>query len=44
MTKLDRDMHKLDIRMARPGDREAIREVTLAAYQQYAAVMQSHWE
>jgi GNAT superfamily N-acetyltransferase len=36
-------MDELEIRSARPSDREAIREVTLAAYQQYAAVMPSHW-
>jgi GNAT superfamily N-acetyltransferase len=44
MTKQDRKMDELDIRTARPSDREAIREVTLAAYQQYAAVMLSHWQ
>ena len=43
MTK-DSKANSLHIRTARPGDREAIREVTLTAYQQYAAFMQSHWE
>jgi predicted N-acetyltransferase YhbS len=43
MTRQDKKMDELDIRTARPSDREAIREVTLAAYQQYVAVMPSHW-
>lgn len=33
----------LQIRGARPDDREAIRAVTLAAYQEYAAPMRAHW-
>ena len=37
-------MNELRIRDARPGDEEAIREVTLAAYQEYAAQLPSHWE
>lgn len=37
-------MSDLIVRDARPPDREAIRDVTMAAYQQYAAVMQTHWE
>jgi GNAT superfamily N-acetyltransferase len=32
------------IRDARPGDRGAIEAVTLAAYQQYAALMPAHWD
>jgi len=32
------------IRDARPGDRDRIREVTLAAYQEYASRMSGHWE
>ena len=32
------------IRDARPGDQDAIREVTLAAYHEYAAQMPAHWE
>jgi predicted N-acetyltransferase YhbS len=31
------------IRDARPEDRDAIREVTLAAYQEYAALMPGFW-
>jgi GNAT superfamily N-acetyltransferase len=31
------------VRSARPGDRGAIEAVTLAAYQQYAALMPAHW-
>jgi GNAT superfamily N-acetyltransferase len=34
----------LRIRDARPGDRSAIEAVTLAAYQQYAALMPALWE
>jgi predicted adenylyl cyclase CyaB len=34
----------LIIRDARPADRDAIREVTLAAYQEYAARMPGFWE
>ncbi len=32
------------IRDARPGDQDAIRQVTLAAYQEYADRMPAHWE
>ncbi|MGH7187169.1 MAG: GNAT family N-acetyltransferase, partial [Pseudomonadota bacterium] len=32
------------IRDARPGDRGFIEAVTLAAYEQYAALMPAHWE
>jgi GNAT superfamily N-acetyltransferase len=32
------------IRDARPSDRDAIGEVTLAAYREYAARMPAHWE
>ncbi len=35
--------HALQIRSARPDERDAIRAVTLAAYEQYATRM-SHWE
>src|SRR3989442_14768840 len=35
---------ELLIRDARPGDRDRIREVTLAAYQEYAAQMPELWE
>jgi len=37
-------MKTYHIREALPGDRDAIREVTLSAFQEYAAVMPSHWE
>ena len=37
-------MKELLIRDARPSDREAIQAVTLSAYEEYAAPMQSHWE
>ena len=37
-------MNDLRVRDARPEDRGAILEVTLAAYQEYAARMQSFWE
>jgi len=37
-------MNGLHIRDARPGDRNAIETVTLAAYQQYAALMPAYWE
>jgi predicted N-acetyltransferase YhbS len=37
-------MTDLPIRDARDADREAIRELTLSAYQEYAAVMLAHWE
>jgi GNAT superfamily N-acetyltransferase len=33
-----------NIRDARPGDRDAIRDVTLAAYQEYAPKMPAHWQ
>lgn len=36
-------MTDLLIRDARPGDRDAIRQVTLAAYQEYAAQIPAHW-
>jgi predicted N-acetyltransferase YhbS len=32
------------IRDARPGDRSAIRELTLAAYQEYAKPLGEHWQ
>jgi predicted N-acetyltransferase YhbS len=32
------------IRDARESDRDAIREVTLSAFQEYAALMPAHWE
>jgi GNAT superfamily N-acetyltransferase len=35
---------ELQIRDARADDQDAIRDVTIAAYQEYAAVMQAHWE
>ena len=34
----------MEIRNSRPGDEEAIREVTLAAYQEYAAQLPVHWD
>ena len=37
-------MTELHIRDARTADYDAIRDVTLAAYQEYAAIMQVHWE
>jgi ribosomal protein S18 acetylase RimI-like enzyme len=37
-------MEGLRIRDAQDSDRGAIEAVTLAAYQQYAAMMPSHWE
>jgi len=37
-------MTPLHIRDARDGDRDAIRTVTLAAYQEYAPLMVEHWE
>ena len=37
-------MNSLHIRDAHPSDRYAIRDVTLSAYNQYAALMPSHWE
>jgi len=41
-----RQRQRIDLRIrdAREGDRDAIREVTLAAFQQYAEVMAAHWE
>jgi GNAT superfamily N-acetyltransferase len=37
-------MSTAQVRDARPGDQAAIRDVTLAAYQEYAAEMPAHWE
>ncbi len=37
-------MTELHIRNARAADYDAVRNVTLAAYQEYAAIMQMHWE
>ncbi|MBI3596735.1 MAG: GNAT family N-acetyltransferase [Nitrospirae bacterium] len=37
-------MNGLTIRGAREDDRDAIRAVTLSAFQEYAAVMPAHWE
>jgi predicted N-acetyltransferase YhbS len=37
-------MTGLRFRDARPGDRDAIRDLTLSAYQEYAAAMEGHWE
>ena len=37
-------MNNLLIRDARDGDREAIQNVTLSAYQEYAMIMPAHWE
>ena len=37
-------MNTLRLRDARPGDREAILEVTLSAYREYATLMGPHWE
>jgi predicted N-acetyltransferase YhbS len=37
-------MTELITRDARADDQAAIREVTLSAYQEYAAVMQAHWD
>jgi predicted N-acetyltransferase YhbS len=37
-------MTQLHIRDARDGDRDAIQNVTLAAYQEYAPRMVEHWE
>jgi GNAT superfamily N-acetyltransferase len=34
----------VQIRDARSGDRDAIRGVTLSAYEEYAALMPGHWE
>lgn len=40
----DRTEKGLHIRNAQDGDRDAIREVTLSAFQEYAAQMPAHWE
>ncbi len=37
-------MNRLHIRNARPTESGVIEAVTLAAYQQYAAMMPAHWE
>ena len=37
-------MEDLQIRDALPGDQDAIRDVTLAAYQEYAVTLAAHWE
>jgi GNAT superfamily N-acetyltransferase len=38
-------MNRLQVRAVRPGDREQIRDVTLAAYQEYASHFpRPHWE
>jgi predicted N-acetyltransferase YhbS len=37
-------MTNLHIRNARTDDSDAIRDVTLSAYQEYAAIMPAHWE
>lgn len=37
-------MTELHIRDARADDYEAIRDVTLSAYQEFAVMMQAHWE
>ena len=37
-------MSDLLIRDARPGDRDAIRQLTLAAYQEYATRMPARWD
>ncbi len=42
--KAERNLNRLRIRDAVSSDREAIREVTLSAYQEYAALIPSHWE
>jgi GNAT superfamily N-acetyltransferase len=39
-----RGVSDVEIRDARPGDEETIREVTLAAYQEYAAELPAHWD
>jgi predicted N-acetyltransferase YhbS len=39
-----RGVSNVEIRDVRPGDEEAIREVTLAAYQEYAAQLPAHWD
>jgi GNAT superfamily N-acetyltransferase len=40
----EQTMTDLIVRDARPSDRDAIRQVTLSAYQEYAAGMPAHWE
>jgi hypothetical protein len=40
----DRPMTELRRREARAEDQAAIRDVTIAAYQEHASVMQAHWE
>jgi predicted N-acetyltransferase YhbS len=37
-------MQELTVRDARPGDRDAIRDLTLAAYEEYAVPMRAFWE
>jgi len=37
-------MAELHIRDARTDDSDAVRDLTLAAYQEYAVIMQAHWE
>jgi GNAT superfamily N-acetyltransferase len=37
-------MTELHIRTARMTDNDAVRDVTLSAYREYAAVMHEHWE
>jgi GNAT superfamily N-acetyltransferase len=37
-------MNSLHIRDARDSDRDVIRDVTLSAYEEYAALMPQHWE
>ncbi len=37
-------MKNLQIRDSHPNDRDAIREITVSAYQEYAVLMPSHWE
>lgn len=42
--RVGRKDERLHIRDAKEGDREVIREVTMAAFQEYAAQMPVHWE
>ncbi len=42
--RVGRKDERLHIRDAKESDREAIREVTLAAFQEYAAQMPVHWD
>ena len=37
-------MSGLTVRLAGPGDRDAIQAVTLAAYQEYTATIGAHWK